>query len=419
MRLPIVWLVGWLVGWLVVVAAAAPVLAKPRVAIAPIAGDAGNKLTAVLTEVLSEEVTVVKQAATTRALSKLAISGELDTGDARRLQGAVDADAVVHGTIKQGRTRVLQLSVSAKQRKTSRFSIELTSTRSEKWRGKVRSELVKRIAAKADEASEQDERPVRKKQRKKRADDDDSTHPAVQSRVRADLGATLGLRRLTYAGGGAQQPPRVGTFAPSGRIAGELYPMAGNAGAAARLGIAGHYDRTFGLAIDVPAVAADVPISQSHYALGVRYRMAIGEESALAFGLDYARRKYLADRSGLATPGQLDAPDVDYTAVVPRIGARTPLTPSVTGFADLGVPLVLSTGPIQRADSFGPANVFGVELAAGAEIVLATQVALRLVAEYSQISFSFKGTGDMATARGVTGATDRWLALAALLAVVY
>ncbi len=434
-------------------------IAKPKVAVAPIDGDANGEVTDAVAELLTRKLAPVKQRDVSRAMDKLGLSGELDSKDARKLQKQLDVVAVVHGKLgKEGRKKTLQLSVSARKKKTTRFTVELTATSSKKFQSKVRAELEKRILADDDEADEpesaaepvrrsarddgnarakqrvaDDEVAVRKQQKKKKqhrkrngdgdadgdGDGDDESPRAAQPTIRADLGPTFGVRRLTYAASGAMQPPPVGTRAASGRIEGEVYPLAGGSGAAAGLGLAGEYDKTFGLSIQIPGTNTKVPIDQAHYSLGARYRIAAGSASSITFGLDYAKRHYIANRAGLMNPQQLDAPDVDYTAIVPGAGLRTPAAPSIMLFADVAGMLIRSTGAIQKSDSYGAANVYGAEVDAGVDIAVAKQIALRFAAEYSQINFSFKGTGDLAKTRGVTAATDRSIGIAALLAISY
>jgi hypothetical protein len=267
----------------------------------------------------------------------------------------------------------------------------------------------RRVAAAGDE----DAATVRKRKRARR---DDDAAPLIAARVGA--GGSVAQRELSWdlRAGFAKAPPRVLTTAGGGRVDGEIYPLAladPQSGLAA-LGLAASYDRTFGLAIKVPNQQVSAPIHQSHYAIGVRYRLAIGESSSVAFGLDYARRQYIADRSALGGV-VLDAPDVDYTAVAPGAWLRVPVASSVAVFGGADGLLILEAGGIQRSTSYGPARVYGVEGTAGVDVALARQIALRIGLEVSQIMFKFTPQGPtMANNRDsdpgtqdVQGATDR------------
>jgi hypothetical protein len=139
----------------------------------------------------------------------------------------------------------------------------------------------------------------------------------------------------------------------------------------------------------------------------------------VAFGLDYGMRRYMADRGGLENPNDLDMPDVEYKIISPNASLRIPFGLKTVGFGALGAFLITDTGPIQGNDSYGPATVYGGELALGFDYALTKLLALRVAGELTQINFKFNGTGAAATGRGVTGATDRTFGIAATLAVKY
>jgi hypothetical protein len=224
----------------------------------------------------------------------------------------------------------------------------------------------------------------------------------------------MGIRRLTYTG--ANSPPRVGTFGFGARVEGELYPFAAKPGAAGGLGIAGEYDKTLGLKIQVPG-GGTAPIDQQHFSIGARYR--IGAVKSFTLGLDFAKRKYVADRSQLALPTDLDMPDTSYTAIAPNAAVRLPAGAKAAFFGHLGALLILDTGPIQANDQYGAATVYGAELASGVDIAVSGSLKLRLAGEVTQVSFKFKGNGAQAMTRGVTAATDRTFGIAATLAMTY
>jgi hypothetical protein len=274
-------------------------------------------------------------------------------------------------------------------------------------------------------ADDDDERGVRKRRARRGAEE-----PAALATARVAAGGAVAQRELSWQlrSGFTQIPPRVLTYAGSGRVDGEIYPfaLAGTGGNLAGLGLAAAYDKTFGLSIKIPNQTVKAPIDQSHYALGVRYRIAIGDASSVALGLDYARRRYVADRGGLMG-ATLDAPDVDYTAVSPVIAVRFPVTDAVAVFAGADGLLVFEAGGIQKSASYGPAKVYGIEGAGGVDIALAKQIGLRIALEYSQIMFSFTPKGATlannrdadATTQDVMGATDRSIGGTVTLGLAY
>ena len=282
----------------------------------------------------------------------------------------------------------------------------------------------RRVAA-ADGDDDGDTAAVRK--RRRRAPDDEAA-PLLTARVGA--GGSVAQRQLSWQlrSGFTQIPPRVLTYAGAGRVDGELYPLAlADPGSRlAGLGLAAAYDKTFGLSIKIPNQTVRAPINQSHYTVGARFRFAVGEASSIALGLDYARRKYTADRGGLMG-ATLDAPDVDYAAVSPVVAIRVPVTGSVAVFGGADGLLVFEAGGIQKSASYGPAKVYGLEGSAGVDIALARQIALRIAVEYSQIAFSFTPQGATLannrdadpTSQDIMGATDRSIGGAVTLGLVY
>jgi len=297
----------------------------------------------------------------------------------------------------------------------------------------------RRRKASAD-ADDRKRKPDSRKRRVAAADDDDDSAarkrrrrsddaaPMVTARVGA--GASVAQRLLSWElrSGFTQVPPRVQTTAGAGRVDGELYPfaIADPSSSLAGLGLAAAYDKTFGLSIKLPNQTVTAPINQSHYSLGVRYRFGIGDTATVAFGLDYASRRYVAERGGLMG-AVLDAPDVAYAAVSPGAWLRVPVTSSVAVVGGADGLLIFEAGAIQRSASYGPANVYGIEASAGVDIALAKQIALRVGLEYSQIMFTFtpKGTtlannrDNDPTTQDVMGATDRSIGGAVTLGFVY
>ncbi len=480
---------------------------KPTIAVAPIKGDAGNKVAqAVVAALTGDDFTVIGPAQVSREMAKLDLSGQLDAKDARRLAIKLGVVAVVDGKIgKSGRKRTVRLEVHPRGRPDSEFTVELGATSSAAFRRGVREQIQTRLDATGQPEPDDDDGDAKKPaakdgdgdgdrkrsladddrkrpddedrkrkladddaaaRRARRAADDDATRartssdpdtaaarrkrvagddePAVRKRknrkpgdgdaalpprVWVAAGASVAQRQLTYdtRSGFTQVPPRVLTTAGAGRVAGEIYPLAltDPSSRLAALGLAAAYDKTFGLSIKLPNQSLRAPINQSHYAIGARYRLGLGDIATVTVGLDYARRHYIADRSGLMM-AVLDAPDVDYTAIAPGLAARVPVTPTVAIIGGADGMLMLETGQIQTTSSYGPASVYGIEAIGGVDVAITAQLALRVALEYSLINFSFRGTGALATSRDddaatqdVNGAHDRSIGVVATLALVY
>jgi hypothetical protein len=266
-----------------------------------------------------------------------------------------------------------------------------------------------------DEDEDEDgERPRRKKRRGRR-------HVLTQTALWLDGGAAVARRTLTYASTGMMRPPPVGVAAASGRLEGEVYPAAFSTlqGPAAGLGINAVMGYTVGLGIAVPNTTVTAPVKNAQFAIGARYRFVFGAHSVAA-GVSYWRRYFLADRSGLMNPDQLDMPDVDYKAIAPGVAARIGVTPKIAAFGTLDIPLMLNSGPIQEPKSYGSAKILAFDFRGGAQIMVANHAALQISAEFMQVGLAFTGqAGSKASARMVQSATDRSIGLSATVGITY
>ena len=312
------------------------------------------------------------------------------------------------------------------------------------------TERKRKARADDDAAAERKRRAARDDDRKLRrvaADDDDrasvrrrrgrdrSDEAPPLPALRIDAGGAVAQRQLTWdlRTGLTQAPPRVVTYAASGRVDGEIYPLAlagDRSSALAGLGLAAAYDRTVGLSIKIPNQSIRAPIRQSHYAIGARYRLAFGESggSSASFGLDYARRQYIADRGNLGG-ATLDTPDFDYAAVSPSAAVRVPVIDPVAAFASADGLVVFEAGGVAHNASYGPATVYGYEGSAGADIAITRQIGVRVALEFSQILFKFtprattptmanNRDGDPST-QDIMGATDRSIGGTVTLGITY
>ncbi len=439
---------------------ASPAFAKPKVAVTTVGGDDRDEMSEAVRDMLGGKLAVVAPKEVERAMRKLGLSGELEDRELERLGEKLDAAVVVQGKLgRAGKKKTVKLSVWVRGKKPSDLNVQYKSVESEKFRDAVRKALLKRIGPIDDledddrkkkkvASGDDDDDDGRKKKKKKKVasgDDDDDGRAKVRKRkrrggdgdgegvseraprplpaARVDAGFSYAVRYLTYkiGTGSTSRPPKVLTPAGAGRFEGEVYPLAlsNRKSPLAGLGLFGEYDKTFGLAIEVPdTMGKSTPINQAHYSIGVRYRMALGK-AAVSAGLAYARRHYIADRSALDQPTQLDAPDVNYAALSPVLGARAQVASRLSLFAELDAMLVLAAGAISQTANYGEGNVFGIGGNLGFDIALGKQIGLRLAGEYNQINFSFKGTGVMSGARKVEGATDRDIGMSATFAAMF
>lgn len=459
-----------LIAFAVLFLGVSPALGKPKVAVTPMSGDSDDRMAAAVREMLGGKLAVVARKDVERAMSKLDLSGELEADDVQKLRQRLDAAVVVQGKLgRSGKKKTVKLSVWVKGKRKGDFNVQYKSTSSEKFRDAVRDALLKRIgsledledddapprkrvASRGDGDGDGDERPKKKKSKKKKVasadDDDDDGRPKTRKRKRArggdaddgdgegvseraarplpaarvDAGFSYAARYLTYKVGAdsAMRPPKVLTPAPHGRFEAEIYPLAlsNRDSPLAGLGLFGEYDKAFGVSIEVPnTMGKSTPINQGHFAIGARYRLELGT-SAISGGLAYTRRHYIADRSSLEQPTQLDAPDVEYSAISPVLGARTQIAPRFALFGEASAMLVLGAGAITTGTYYGAGDVLGFGGNLGVDVSLGKQIGLRFAGELNQINLSFKGKG-MSAARKVSGATDRDFGATLTLAAMF
>ncbi len=442
---------AWLIVVLVVVPAS--VMAAPSVAIAPLDGDSKNAVGNAIAKVAEDEgMTVTGPKDTAKAMKKLGLEGELDSGDQQRLRGKLDVQVIIQGKV-DGKTVELKIAGKGIRSSSARLHFKKKPT-SPEFKGDVREMLSKKLALREEEdekptkrddedkpkkrddedkptkrdddvaeTSEEDgeEVAVKKKHKKRKHRDDDEDggeeaprHVVTQAAIRANAGAGFARRGLTYDASGNQAPPSVGTAGASARIEVEAYPASFDTlkGAVAGLGIYGDFDRTFGVSIDVPGTTMSAAITQQHYQVGARYRLAFGQ-STVAFGIGYAAREYVADRSGLGTT-RLDMPDVNYKGVAPNVIGRFAITPTIGAFGAGTFLLMLDAGPIASSQNFGHGTIIAFEAAAGVDVAFTRNYGLKAALEASQVGISF----DTAM-RGVSKATDRTIGITASFEILY
>jgi hypothetical protein len=450
-----------IIAWLLLPAWA---IAKPTLALAPIDGDKDGKVAELIGNAVDEDFKVIAPSKVEAAMGKAKIE-EVDPRTIKKLRKTLDAEIVVYGSIeKEGKKRNLTLSISARGKRTQKFEIDYKSADAKSFKKELRKELNKRLeTAERDDSNndddddeKQDKREEKREEKrdekrdekhdekredkrearrdddsgrvhKRHNDDDDDDdgdrrhkkhkrHVINQAALRLSAGASAARRTLTYDGGGTMPPPRVGTFGAAPRVDVELYPAAFDTlkGAAAGLGFAGEFEKTVGVSIDVPGSGGmSSSINQMRYSAGVRYRVVFGP-SSFAFGASYWYRQFVADRAGLTGLVTLDMPDVKYKAIAPTAVLRLAAAPNVGVYFSAEIPLLLDAGPIQSGANYGPASVIAFDLEGGAEILVGSNYAMRLAAQFEQVGLKFKKMN-----REVSGASDRLMGVTATFEVLY
>ena len=468
----------WLATLFVLVTLAGTAAASPKVAVVLIDGDSSSgQLTGVVAEEAGKHATVLDADLVEKAEHALAIDGIPEGRDLKKLRARLKADVVVTGRIaKAGSKLKLSLTVTGRTGKAESFSLLFTKSSARPFRTELATALKKHVAgvdaAAKDGDDDEDDRPKkpppppkddeadtraakrekekdrdREREKAKEADNrhkrvaakdkdpDDSSdedggprlhkrhkssletdrNPVTQAAIFLDGGAA-GLRRtLSYAATPTgTPPPGVGTAGATAQVEGAYY----FGDSASGFGVVGTLRQTVGLAITVPGTTLACPITEAMYTVGVRYRIPVAGDSSLAFGASYWRYRYLADRKKLGdSPGMLDMPDVDYSAIAPGAELKYALSRKSALFASLLIPVVTSSGPVTT--TMGGKGSFGFAFDGGLDLALAPHYGLRFEAIFDQIGVTFDQTNTVATSRGITSATDRTIGIVATFAMIY
>src|SRR5450755_6891 len=218
MRFSILLVVAWVI-W------PALVLAKPRVAVAPLDGDADGKVSAIVHEAAAIHAKVTSAKTVAKALKALSIEDPDNSHAAKRLRKHLAVDAVIYGKVERdGTKKNLKLSVYTRGKKPDRFEIEYSKSSSKAFREQLRDELANRLAPEENTQDDADEAASAHKQADEPTTEADRNR-ITQASVFADAGVGGVHRSLNYvANTGGTKPPPVGTGAFAFQVDGEIYP---------------------------------------------------------------------------------------------------------------------------------------------------------------------------------------------------
>ncbi len=310
-------------------------------------------------------------------------------------------------------------------------------------------------AKKKSEGDDDDAAPRKAKKRVAAADDDaeveataapiaEPARGANRAGIRLDIGGSVLQHSFKFNSVQLPQRPRntVLSPVPGARLDGEIYPLAitGSQGAAAGLGLGFEYDRTFSLHINATdntaganPMAAKVGVKQGHYTVGLRYRLAFGKTETsptLTLGVGYGKQLFSVNLADVGNSDALRAtlkqntPETEYTMFDPGAMFRLPVTRLVAFALGGRAMIITNAGPIQAASSYGRARVYGAQGVLALDVVLGQHLGLRFSGEFSQIGYTFLGTGALTDIDGnkmqdVGGLADRTIGGAATLTLLY
>jgi len=477
------------VALLILLAAVGPAVAAPKIALTAIDGDDSGELREAVAEALDgKDLSVVGVKETNRAIDKLKIElPDISEKQAKKLAANLEAETILAGTLdKEGKSKLLKFKMFINGKKVKGFSVQFSNPLSKKFKEAVRNKVIDKIDAappidkpeqvsdndnkkrKTKTAQVDDDKKKTKKKPKRKADgepDEDDTplnkddeeeeeeeeaavgvvvrqnlHTANRVAFRVDLGSSISARSLTFtftpelAAGGAQPAPFKPGPVAGVRAEGEIYPLAfanPTSVVGGLLGLGFEVDQVLSSKVQTTLEPGAVgKVKQFHFLVGARVRFTFGDSDlapALTLGFGYGRRQFVVTGGFDNRDMSLDLPDTDYSYFAPLVALRVPLgTPVVALVAQNEVMLVRDAGRISDQDQYGRAKIFGIDAQAGLDITIKNRFAIRLMAEYAQIGFSFTGGGDKARNRDlqpetidIGGALDRSIGGVATLGVLY
>ena len=164
-------------------------VAKPKVIVVKIEGDASGDVFTAVTESLDSDVALVGQKEVNKQVDKLNLSDDLTDKEVGKLEKALGAEALIRGNLdKKGETMALHLKVYVKATaKPKAFTVKFSNAGSEKFRKSLHDTILDKIGATADAGDDTppDDPPKKPKKKPKKpvaapADDggDDATPAA-------------------------------------------------------------------------------------------------------------------------------------------------------------------------------------------------------------------------------------------------
>jgi hypothetical protein len=143
---------------LLVLLVAAPALARPRVAVAPLDGDDDQKISAIVADAAGAHAKVTSPTRTGKALDSLSITAF--TGkNLKKLRSNLEVDVVIHGAVKK-KHLTLTLSGKGKQKATIELDYKSTKTLKKQLSAQLGKKLDDVAGGNDDDADDDDDKPT-------------------------------------------------------------------------------------------------------------------------------------------------------------------------------------------------------------------------------------------------------------------
>jgi len=320
------------------------------------------------------------------------------------------------------------------------------STKKDEKKDDEESPLPKSKKDKKSDEGDDEDGSSKKKKRVASKDDDDSSSTTASSddgeKMTADealspanravdfvIGMSFTARRLSFNADAdlADPPPSYKQSVPvaGGIMDVTVYPMAfshKDKGIITGLGLEVMYDKVIKINSQKKYVdammnqqTADLATVEDRFSIGAVLRYPVNPTMVVGGKIQYSSQQFNLTQS-LPNGAPTDVPNVHYSMVEPKGFLKYSLSPGIVINVDAGFMLVTSTGGIQLGGTagYGPASVYGYELAAGLDYNLTKNIFVRAQVKFETIKLSFKGTDatalsntrDTDTMQDVQGASD-------------
>ena len=265
--------------------------------------------------------------------------------------------------------------------------------------------------------------------RKRRGDDDDGDRVDLAGRsrgippsaIRLSAGVTFIGRDFAFANSRTELPSYKGVPTPAGLIEAELYPLAlAGGGPMRRLGLGLVLERVITMHTeDNDAPGLEIPTRRQRLEFDVRYRHQLGDRAtrtAFTGRAGYGNHLFAIDDYDPDRDGNTNRklPNVSYRYALLGAGVRIPIVRTLFAtYVDAAYLLVLDTGEIGKATSFGGGFVGGLDGELGLDIRPTRALTLRIGGRYTRFFYDFDNSGRLADQNNdgkqdVGGALDQY-----------
>ncbi|MCC6998439.1 MAG: hypothetical protein IT370_27755 [Deltaproteobacteria bacterium] len=265
--------------------------------------------------------------------------------------------------------------------------------------------------------------------RKRRDDDDDGDRVDLAGRsrglppsaIRLSAGVTFIGRDFAFANSRTELPSYKGVPTPAGLIEAELYPLAlAGGGPMRRLGLGLVLERVITMHTeDNDAPGLEIPTRRQRLEFDVRYRHQLGDRAsrtAFTGRAGYGNHLFAIDDYDPDRDGNTNRklPNVSYRYALLGAGVRIPIVRTLfQTYVDAAYLLVLDTGEIGKATSFGGGFVGGLDGELGLDIRPTRSLTLRIGGRYTRFFYDFDNSGRLADQNNdgkqdVGGALDQY-----------